>query len=106
MTDVIARMKEHDISQMPALHPDGSLAGLITELDLLKHIVNEGHAHSQEETIEGIVRSPEVIYPASTALETILPQVLDSQVVLVTEGERPVGILTKIDVLDFIAREI
>jgi predicted transcriptional regulator len=39
-------------------------------------------------------------------LESALPSFTADQAVLVTEADRPVGILTKIDILDFIARKI
>ena len=106
MTDVIAVMKLHDISQVPVLNPDGSLAGLVTEADLLKHLVENGHVHSNNETISEIIYPIYTVFPASEPLEKALPAILKEHVVLVMEQDRPVGILTKIDVLDFIAQEI
>lgn len=106
ISNVIARLKEHDISQVPAVNPDGSLAGLVTEVDLLKHMLERDHAHSPEETIEPIVQAPQATYPAHTSLEEVLPDIVSGNVIVVTEGDRPVGILTKIDVLDFISQEI
>lgn len=106
MTDVIALLKEHDISQIPALNPDGSLAGLVTEVDLLKHMLDTDHTHSPDETISAIVQPAPAVFPTHASLEDVLPSVVEGHVVLVTEADRPVGILTKIDVLDFIAQEI
>jgi cystathionine beta-synthase len=106
MTDVIALLKEHDISQVPAVNPDGTLAGLVTEIDLLKHMLDGGHTHSLDETIAPIVQPTQAIFPAQSSLEEVLPTIVEGHVVLVTEAERPIGILTKIDVLDFIAQEI
>jgi cystathionine beta-synthase len=105
ITDVIAQMKEYDISQVLALNPDGSLAGLVTEVDLLKHMVEANHEHSPDETIEVILQPARAVYPVHSSLEEVLPEIVDGNVVLVTEAERPVGILTKIDVLDFIAQK-
>ena len=106
MTDVIAAMKSHDISQMPVLHSDGALAGLVTEVDLLKHMLENGHTHSVDETIASIVSATQAVFSINTSIETALPAFLDGQVALITENEHPVGILTKIDVLDFIAQGI
>jgi cystathionine beta-synthase len=106
ITDVIAILKEHDISQVPALHPDGTLAGLVTEVDLLKHMLLTDHTHSHEETISKIIRPAESVFTTMTPLEAALPSIVEDHVVLVSEANRPVGILTKIDVLDFIAQEI
>jgi cystathionine beta-synthase len=106
MTDVIALFKGHDISQVPVLHPDGSLAGLVTEVDLLNHMLEAGHAHSLDETIAGIVQPATAVFQSQASLDEALPAIVSGQVVLVLEGQRPSGILTKIDVLDFIAQEI
>lgn len=106
MTDVIARLKEHDISQMPVLKADGTLAGLVSEVDLLKHLFEARHTHQPEETIESIVEGSIPVFTSNAFLEDVLPRFFESPVVLVTEEERPVGILTKIDVLDFMARKI
>jgi cystathionine beta-synthase len=105
ITDVIAQMKEYDISQVLALNADGSLAGLVTEVDLLKHMVEANQEHSPDETIAVILQPARAVYPIHSSLEDVLPLIVDGNVVLVTEAERPVGILTKIDVLDFIAQK-
>jgi cystathionine beta-synthase len=106
MIDVITRMKEHDISQMPVLHSDGTLAGLVSEVDLLQHLLEAGHAHQREETIESIVKPGVPVFSSNTLLDEVLPRFMMSPVVLVTNDETPIGILTKIDVLDFMARRI
>jgi cystathionine beta-synthase len=106
VSDVIALLKEHDISQVPAQRPDGTLVGLVTEVDLLKYML-EGHSNQTlEEDVSGIIREAQAVFPGSTPLEAVLPRLIDGHVVLVMEGDHPVGILTKIDVLDFISQEI
>jgi len=104
VADVISLLKGHGISQVPAVNRDGTLAGIVTEVDLLKHMLSAGNAQSADETIGGIIRPPGEVYPAETPLEAVLPAILDGQVVLLTDNDRPVGILTKIDIVDFIAR--
>jgi cystathionine beta-synthase len=106
MIDVIARLKEHDISQMPVLKVDGTLAGLVAEVDLLKHLFEAGHTHDPEETIESIVEQSIPVFTSNAFLDDVLPKFFESPVILVTQEERPIGILTKIDVLDFTARRI
>lgn len=103
MTDVISQMKEHDISQVPVLNNDGSLAGMVTEVDLLKHMLEVSHDHSDQESISTIVQPIQAVFPIHASLEEALPAVMEGNVILVTEGDHPAGILTKIDVLDFIA---
>jgi cystathionine beta-synthase len=106
MTDVIALLKEHDISQVPALDTEGALAGLVTEVDLLKHMLEHGMGHSADETVAGIVRPVQAVYPPYTPLEEVLPAIAEGHVILVADNGRPAGILTKIDILDFISQEM
>jgi cystathionine beta-synthase len=104
MTDVVSAMKSHDISQMPVVSQDESLAGLVTEIDLLKYLVEDNHIQHSNETIAVIMRPAQNVFPSNTSVETVLPAIMENQVVLVTEENHPVGILTKIDILDFITQ--
>jgi cystathionine beta-synthase len=106
MTDVIAQMKAHDISQMPVLDPNGALVGLVSEVDLLQHMLDNHHVHTADEAISGIVHATQAVFPGDTPIEAALPAIMNGQVALVTQDSRLVGILTKIDVLDFIAQGI
>lgn len=106
MTEVISLMKENDISQVPVLGENGHLAGMVTEVDLLKHMLEAGHTHTPDETIASITQPPPSSFPTYAALDEVLPTFVDENVIVVMEADRSVGILTKIDVLDFIAQEI
>jgi cystathionine beta-synthase len=103
---VIRTMKEKDISQMPVLDEQENMVGLVTEIDLLNHLLSDVHPHTSDETIASIIEEAQSVYPAYTLLEEVLPALVEGYVILVTEGKRPVGILTKIDILDFIAHRI
>jgi cystathionine beta-synthase len=104
MTEVIAAMKSHDISQMPVVNANETLSGLVTEIDLLKYLVEDNHIQHPEETISAIMQPAQYVYPSSTSVETILPIIMEDKAVLVTEETRPIGILTKVDLLDFITQ--
>jgi len=104
LTDVIAAMKSHDISQMPVVSQGESLVGLVSEIDLLKYLVEDNHPKRPNETIAGIMHPAQNVYPSHTSVETVLPFIMENQVVLVTEEDHPIGILTKIDILDFITQ--
>ncbi len=103
VASVITLLKEHGISQVPALNRDGSLAGIVTEVDLLKHMLASTGDGSADGTVQGIVRPAGQVYPAETPLEAVLPAILDGQVILITNNGRAASILTKIDIVDFIA---
>ncbi len=106
ISEVISMMKENDISQVPVLDDDENMVGLVTEIDLLNHLLSGVHPHSPDETIAPIVEEAQSVYPAYTLLEEVLPALVEGYVILVTEAKRPVGILTKIDILDYIAHRI
>jgi cystathionine beta-synthase len=102
LLEVIATMKSLNISKMPVVNQNETLTGLVTELDLLKYLVEDNHLQRKGETIAGIMRPAQHVFSASTMLEDVLSVIMENQVVLVTEDDRPVGILTKMDILDFI----
>ena len=99
---VVAVMHQHGISQMPVVGPDGTLVGLIEEVDLLSHML-EKHEHSQDETIDPLVQNAGAVYPPETTLEEAMPSLKAGYALVVIENSRPRGILTKIDVLDYVA---
>ncbi len=105
MAEVIDLFKKYDISQVPVVKADGRLAGMVTELDMLKYMSEENHL-SHLDLLASILRTPEAVYPAATPLERVLDPVMNGEVVLVAESNRPIGILTQIDILDFIAQDV
>ncbi|MGE5123927.1 MAG: cystathionine beta-synthase [Acidobacteriaceae bacterium] len=102
MGEVIAAMRAHDISQMPVVHSDETLAGLVTEIDMLKYLVDDNHGPDGNQTIAEVMQPAQNIFSPDTQVETVLPVIMENQVVLVAEEGHPVGILTKVDLLDFI----
>jgi cystathionine beta-synthase len=105
MRKVVAVMHEHGISQMPVIGADGSLVGLIEEVDLLNHML-EAHDHSPNEPIDLLVQNASAVFPPETSLEEAMPSLKSGLALIVVENSQPVGILTKIDVLDYVAGKI
>ncbi len=106
MTEIIADMKRLDISQMPVLDEEGQVTGMVTEVDLLEHMVSDSHDHTPDETVASIIQPPPPAYPSDTPLSEVIPTLLKEGVILVTEADSPIGILTKIDILDVVSQEI
>jgi cystathionine beta-synthase len=98
--DVIARMREHDISQMPVTR-DGKLVGIITETTLLNHLVLGGAA--ADDAIAPIVHRQVTSVGGDASLESVMGLFSESAAVIVVDGERVVGIITKIDLIDYLA---
>ena len=102
---VVTVMHQHGVSQMPVVGADGTLVGLIEEVDLLNHML-EKHVHSHDEPIDALVQNAGAVFPPETSLEESMPSLTAGYALIVVENSKPVGILTKIDVLDYVAGKI
>ncbi len=101
LADVVACFKEHGFSQLPVVD-DGRVVGILTETDVLGHLVaNPGDG--QRTVAEVMVRNVFTVLPHTPASE--LPRAFDrGEVALVVDDDnRPVGILTKMDLIDILA---
>jgi cystathionine beta-synthase len=103
---VVARMKEYDISQLPVVNSEGKLVGIISEVDLLEHLLSDSHVHDPDETIAAIVNPNVITVSPDASIEHVLPAFEQGKMVAVTSGEFPVGILTKIDLIDYLAGQL
>ena len=102
---VVAVMRQNAVSQMPIVGADGALVGLIEEVDLLNHML-EKHEHSHDEPVDTLVQNAGAVFPPETSLDEAMPSLTAGYALIVVENSRPVGILTKIDVLDYVAGKI
>ena len=98
-------MRQNAISQMPVVDKDGMLVGLIEEVDMLNHML-EDHNHSNDELIDPLVQKAGAVYSPSTSLDDAMHSLTEGLALIIVDGNRPAGILTKIDVLDFVAGKI
>ncbi|MBN2117825.1 MAG: pyridoxal-phosphate dependent enzyme [Anaerolineales bacterium] len=105
MRKVVSVMHQHSISQMPVVGANGELVGLLEEVDLLNHML-EKHDHSPDETIDALVQNAGAVFPPETSLDETMPSLTAGYALIVVENSQPVGILTKIDVLDYVAGKI
>jgi cystathionine beta-synthase len=99
---VMATMRQFGVSQMPVVGADGALVGTLEEVDLLNHML-ESHQHSHDEPIDDLVQNARGVFPPDTALEEAMPMLTEGFALIVVEQGKPAGILTKIDVLDYVA---
>jgi cystathionine beta-synthase len=102
VSDVVAKMKTHDISQVPVLTPDDRLAGMVTEVDLLNYLVL-GDQRSPDDPIAELVRTDVATLGPDAPLESLMSVFVNRQVAVVLDDGRVTGILTKIDILDYLA---
>jgi cystathionine beta-synthase len=100
--DVIGRMKAHGISQLPIVDGD-KLVGAVAEVDLLRYLVSG--EHSLDSAVGPLVESDYATVSPQTKIELLQGLLNDARmaVVLGEEG-RIVGVVTKIDLIDYLAR--
>ena len=106
MGAVVALFKKHGISQIPAVDREGQLVGMVREVDVLKHLLEIRHTHTTEEQIGSMIDHDVTLVRGDTALETLMSIFAEQQVVVVQDGGRVTGILTQIDLLDFLAARL
>jgi len=106
LIDVIALLKLHNISQVPVIDEMGTLQGLVTEVALLDNMLRTGANMAAENTIEAIVDPDVVAVKPDAPLESLMDIFTSQSVALIISGEKVEGILTKIDILDFLSTHI
>lgn len=99
--DVIATLKQLGISQLPVLEK-GKLRGIVGEVDLLRHLVT-GHK-SATSTIAELVESDYATVTPDTKVELLQGVLADAKSAIVMERDTVVGIVTKIDLIDYLAK--
>lgn len=99
---VIVRFKREGISQMPVIGPEGDPLGMVHEIDLLGAIV-DGKA-TREDKVETLVKPLEGIIHPDASLEQLRQIFAQDNVAVVVASGKVVGIITKIDLIDYLAR--
>jgi cystathionine beta-synthase len=101
LADVVSLFKQKGISQVPVLD-QGRLAGILTESDVLNYLV-EGRAAPETSVAEVMVRRVATVEMRTPATE--LTRIFErGEVALVVDaGQTVVAILTKIDLIEFLA---
>jgi cystathionine beta-synthase len=95
------------VSQLPVLDEDGRLLGVVSEIDLLNHMLLTNHAsHAPDETIESIIETNVPVVRPSTPLETLVGIFSKHSAVIIASDDKVQGILTKIDILDFLSTQV
>ncbi len=97
---VIERLKSNGVSQLPVLKDDGKLFGIVDEADLMNAIV-AGSANLEKAVDPFVIRTVETV-----TLQSPIKRVQDllklDKVPVVVEGDKPIGVITKIDLLDYL----
>lgn len=96
----IRQMKTHGISQLPVLDANGHLHGIIGEGDLLNYLISGG---AMDHTIADLHAHEVVTVSPETPIDELATMFNRGQAVIVVENDAVNGIVTKIDVIDYLA---
>ena len=101
---VVKLMRSNDISQMPVVDDEGRTVGMIHEYDLLNFLI-EGK-HRLTEVVEPLVQPLQGVVSLDTPIARLRAIFNDDNVAVVKEGEKVTGILTKIDLIEFLGERL
>ncbi|HJO39362.1 MAG: cystathionine beta-synthase [Vicinamibacterales bacterium] len=99
--DVIAKMKSRGISQLPVLSR-GTLLGAVAEVDLLRYLA--AGEHSLDTRVDALVESDYATVSSQTRIELVQNLLADTRMAIVLEGDDLIGVITKIDLITYLAR--
>lgn len=97
------RMRQADVSQLPVLD-GGRLIGLIDESDLLEAIEDSKPDKRFSQPVSAAMTAKLDTLQASDPLDALLPVFERDQVAIVLEGHEFVGLITRIDLINYLRR--
>ena len=100
--DVIATMKQHGISQLPVAAGD-ELLGVVSERDLLRYLASG--EHSLNTPVRELVESDYATVSPETQLEAVQALLVDVRMALVMDEGKLVDVITKFDLIEYLARQ-
>lgn len=98
--EVIGRLKLHGISQVPVMDND-RLVGVISETRLLERALRGG---SSESTVRELVEANYCTLDRQTVVPVVTELFRRFKVAIVVDGHKPVDIITRIDLIDYISK--
>jgi cystathionine beta-synthase len=104
VTDVISKLKDYDVSQLPVVTEDNTIIGIVSEVSLLNHLLRTGKQDPLE-TIELLIDEDIPVVNKDTSLESLMGIFMENNVALIAHENKLEGILTKIDLLDFLSSQ-
>jgi cystathionine beta-synthase len=96
----IGLLKEHGISQVPVLER-GRLAGLVSEIDLLNYLL--GNPGKLDHPIDDLVEADYATVTPQTKVKLLRNIFNDAKAVCVLDRDDLVGVITKIDLIEYLA---
>jgi cystathionine beta-synthase len=97
------RMKLYDVSQLPVMDGD-ALVGIVDESDVLLHVYGD-EAKFRDKVSTAMVSKLDRL-DVKSPIEALLPVFDRGHVAIVTDGGRFLGLITRIDLLNYLRRRV
>lgn len=97
------RMRQHDVSQLPVMDAD-RLLGILDESDILLHVYGDEQRFNDNVTTAMVTKLDRV--QVTDAIDTLLPIFKRGHVAIVMQDERFVGLITQIDLLNWLRARV
>jgi cystathionine beta-synthase len=98
-----ARLRLREVSQLPVLAQD-HIVGIIDESDVLMAV--HGDAASFQAPVAHYMSGKLEVVPPGAAIADILPTLRADRVVIVVDGDRFLGLITKVDLINHLRRKM
>jgi cystathionine beta-synthase len=96
-------MKLYDVSQLPVLEGE-KIVGIIDESDLLLHVYGD-EKRFLDAVSTAMITNLQTL-DVKSPIEDLLPVFEHGRVVIVMDGERFLGLITRIDLLNYLRRRV
>jgi len=97
------RMKLYDVSQLPVMDGD-AIVGILDESDVLMHVYGD-EAKFRDPVSTAMVSRLEKL-DVKSPIEALLPVFDAGHVAIIMDGERFLGLITRIDLLNYLRRRV
>ncbi len=99
VTAVVGTMKLHGISQVPVVE-NGRLRGILTDTSLLERALRVGGGNA---AVAELIQANYTTVDLDTEISVLVELFRRVKAAFILDGQRPVGIITKIDLIDYIS---
>ena len=97
------RMKLYDVSQLPVMDGD-SIVGILDESDVLLHVYGD-EPRFRDPVSTAMVNKLEML-DVKSPIEALLPVFEHGHVAIIMDGQRFLGLITRIDLLNYLRRRV
>ncbi|MGA9334757.1 MAG: pyridoxal-phosphate dependent enzyme [Rudaea sp.] len=103
LTTAYQRMKLYDVSQLPVMDGD-KIVGIVDESDVLVHVYGDESKFADPVSTAMVSRLQ--MLDVNSPIESLLPVYAAGHVAIVMDGDRFLGLITRIDLLNYLRRRV